>query len=948
MSDYKKTLNLPETSFPMKANLVQREPEMLRWWNDNDAYAKMLAASGSRGSFLLHDGPPYANGNIHLGTALNKILKDIVVKSRNIQGYKSVYVPGWDCHGLPIELKVEQELGEKKRELPAYAVRRRCRQYADKFVDIQRKEFKRLGVFGDWDDPYKTMKPEYESTTATELARFVEKGGVVRSKKPIYWCCSCQTALAEAEVEYADHVSPSIFVRFPLPDPKLADVFPQADPARAYVIIWTTTPWTLPDNMAVALHPEFVYALVEYAGKQYIVAEELLESVAKACGWDGDIRILGRTEGARLEKLNARHPFYNRDSLIILGGHVTLDAGTGCVHTAPGHGREDYEVGLQYGLDVYSPLDDQGRYLDSVEFFAGLQVQQANPAVIEKLKEVGNLLGQADISHSYPHCWRCKNPVIFRATTQWFITMEGNNLRRKALNAIREDVRWIPSWGEERIYNMIESRPDWCISRQRTWGVPILALLCEDCGEAWNDPAWMRGIASRFAGHPTGCDYWYETDLAEIVPEGLVCPKCGGRHWKRETDILDVWFDSGTSFAAVMEKRPELGFPADLYLEGSDQHRGWFHSSLLASVGTRGVPPYKAVLTHGYVVDGDGRKMSKSIGNVIVPQQVIDKQGAEILRLWVSSVDYREDIRISDEIMNRLVDAYRRIRNTCRYLLGNLKDLTPDALVDMKDMDPLDRYALDVVALAHLRVQEAYTEYEFHKVFHTLHNLCSTDLSAFYLDILKDRLYSSLPDSPERRSAQTALYHILMMLAQAMAPVLSFTAEEVYRHIPEALHPAAESIFALQRLDTDGFLLDETSRKQWQAVLAVRAEVTRAIEPLRKAGTIGHALDTAVTVYAAPELLALLQGIGTDLRAVCIVSQLSLAALEQAPAELAKTEIGEYGEAAVQVARAAGTKCERCWIYSDALGADPTRPTLCPRCAKVLAELEAGRGADAQ
>lgn len=937
MSDYKKTLNLPGTSFPMKANLTQREPEMLRWWEENGAYEAMLDASGRAGTFRLHDGPPYANGHLHLGHALNKVLKDVIIKSRNIQGYRSIYVPGWDCHGLPIELKVEQELGEKKKTLPPHAVRKRCRQYADKFVDIQRKEFKRLGVMGDWEHPYKTMIPAYESVTATELANFVEKGNVVRSKKPIYWCCSCQTALAEAEVEYADHRSPSIYVRFPLNDEHLKTVFPEADPSRAYVIIWTTTPWTLPSNMAVALHPDFDYSLVEYEGAQYVLATELVENVAKACGWDSAaLRTVGHAEGRALELLKARHPFYDRESPLLLGGHVTLDAGTGCVHTAPGHGREDYEVCLQYGIDIYSPLNDRGEYLDSVEFFAGLQVQEANPAVIEKVQEVGNLMGRADIVHSYPHCWRCKKPVIFRATTQWFISMEANNLRQKALKAIRENVEWIPAWGEERIYNMIEQRPDWCISRQRLWGVPIIALLCESCGEAWNDPQWMKEIASRFATHPTGCDYWYEADLKDIVPAGLKCPHCGGEHWKRESDILDVWFDSGTSFAAVLEQRPELGFPADLYLEGSDQHRGWFHSSLLASMGTRGVPPYKSVLTHGYVVDGEGRKMSKSLGNGIELQEVIDKHGAEIVRLWASSVDYREDVRISPEIINRLVDAYRRIRNTCRYLLGNLGDLTPADLVPVQDMDPLDRYALDVVARTHLRVQTAYTEYEFHKVFHALHNLCATDLSAFYLDILKDRLYSSAPASKARRSAQTALYHILLLLTQDMAPIMSFTAEEVYRHVPEALHPEARTIFALPLLDTDAFLLDEESRGRWERVLAVRAEVTRAIEPLRKAGTIGHALDTAVTVYAAPELLDILQTIGTDLRAVCIVSQLHLAPLDAAPAESVATELSDGSRVAVMVEKARGEKCERCWIYSEELGTDPAHPTLCPRCTEVM------------
>ena len=936
MSDYKKTLNLPATAFPMKANLVQREPEMLKRWESEDAYGVMVRASGAKGGYVLHDGPPYANGHIHMGTALNKILKDIVIKSRNMQGYAAQYVPGWDCHGLPIELKVEQELGEKKKTLPAHVVRKCCRQYAAKFIDIQRKEFKRLGVMGTWDAPYMSMDPRYEAATAHALADVVAAGNVARSKKPIYWCCSCHTALAEAEVEYYDHVSPSVFVRFPLADARLTAIFPQADPAHAFVVIWTTTPWTLPDNMAVCLHPEFTYVLVRHGDASYVLAQELLESCAKTFGWD-EYTVLGTASGAQLEGLEARHPFYDRVSPLVLGEHVTLDAGTGCVHTAPGHGREDYEVGLKYGLEIYSPLDDAGRFMDSVPFFAGLNVFEANPKVVEKLKEVGNLLAESKISHSYPHCWRCKKPVIFRATTQWFIGMETNGLRQRALDAIRNDVRWIPSWGEERIYNMIESRPDWCISRQRQWGVPIVALLCTSCGEAWNDPAWMHDMADRFAAHPTGCDYWYETPLEDIVPEGLRCPRCGGAHWKKETDILDVWFDSGTSFTAVLEQRKECSFPADLYLEGSDQHRGWFHSSLLASVATRHKPPYRSVLTHGYVVDGEGRKMSKSIGNVIAPQELIDKFGAEIIRLWVSSVEYREDIRISDEILSRLVDAYRRIRNTCRYLLGNIHDLTPDALLPAAEMDPLDRYALDVAARTHLRIQDAYDAFEFHKVFHALHNLCATDLSAMYLDILKDRLYASGAASRERRSAQTALWHILMLLVRDMAPVLSFTAEEVYGFVPEALRAAGVStVFALPVLDEagvreQGMLLDDAARTQWETALAVRGAVTRAIEPLRKSGAIGHSLDTRVSLYASPALRQTLEELGTDMRAVCIVSQLELR--DDADADAQPTDMPEL---AVKVEKAHGEKCERCWIYSTELGTDPAHPTLCPRCAAVL------------
>ena len=936
MSDYKKTLNLPQTAFPMKANLAQREPQMLKQWEESNAYATMVDTCTAKGAYVLHDGPPYANGHIHMGTALNKILKDIIIKSRNMQGFEARYVPGWDCHGLPIEHKVEQELKEKKKTLPAHVVRKCCRDYAGKWIDIQRKEFRRLGVLGDWENPYRSMTPAYEAITARELARFVEKGNVVRAKKPIYWCCSCHTALAEAEVEYADHTSPSIFVRFPLPDQKLKEIFPQADTGRSYVIIWTTTPWTLPDNMAVCLHPEFMYALVEADDAQYVLARELVESCAATFGWS-DYKVLGEAEGSALEGLEARHPFYNRVSPLILGRHVTLDAGSGCVHTAPGHGREDYEVGLQYKLDVLSPLDDAGRFLPSVEFFAGLNVFEANPKVIEKLQEVGALLREQKISHSYPHCWRCKNPVIFRATTQWFISMEKNNLRQQALTAINEKVNWIPAWGRERIYNMIESRPDWCISRQRQWGVPILALLCEDCGEAWNDPKWMTEMTERFAAHPTGCDYWYEADLSEIVPEGLKCPHCGGQHWKKESDILDVWFDSGTSFAAVLEARPELRFPADLYLEGSDQHRGWFHSSLLVAEGTRNTPPYKTVLTHGYVVDGEGRKMSKSIGNVIAPQELIDKFGAEIVRLWVASVEYREDIRISDQILNRLVDAYRRIRNTCRYILGNIADLSEADLLPAGELLSLDRFALDVAAQVHQRIQDAYEAFEFHKVYHTLHNYCVTDLSGVYLDILKDRLYTSAPKSRERRSAQTALCHILRMLVRDMAPVLSFTAEEIFGYIPEGLREKASTVFALPPLDAAPWLLEDGVRDDWNTLLNVRGAVTRAIEPLRRDGVVGHSLDTAVTLYMADELRERVEGLKTDLRAFCIVSQLRTAALADAPAQAVQD--AEVPGLAIGVDKAEGEKCERCWIYNTELGTDPEHPTLCPRCAAALKEL---------
>ena len=934
-SDYKKTLKLPQTSFPMKANLKEKEPETLKFWAESDIYRRMVADRESAPRYILHDGPPYANGHLHMGHALNKILKDIIVKSRHMAGFQAPYVPGWDCHGLPIEHKVSQELKAKgKTNLPAVTVRRLCRDYATKFVDIQRKEFRRLGVFGDWDDPYLTMRPSYEAATAMALCDFVERGSVYRGKKPIHWCLSCQTALAEAEVEYADETSPSVFVRFPLPDPKVKDVFPMADPAKTYAVIWTTTPWTLPDNMAVAVHPDFDYVLVAAGDGQYILARELLENVRELFGWT-DAAILAEAPGASLEGLSARHPFYDRPSPIVTADYVTLDTGTGLVHTAPGHGREDYDTGLRYGLDILSPMDDAGRFLDVVPYFAGLTVWEANPKVIEKLTEVGHLLALKKLKHSYPHCWRCKEPVIFRATTQWFISMDAGELRQKALAAIENDVEWIPAWGKERIHNMIAFRPDWCISRQRTWGVPILALICESCDAAYNDAAWMRSVAGKFADHERGCDYWFEAELADIVPAGLTCPQCGGSHFRKETDILDVWFDSGTSFAAVLEKRPELGFPADMYLEGSDQHRGWFHSSLLAAMGTRGKAPYRQVLTHGYVVDGDGRKMSKSLGNGMEPQEIIDKHGAEILRLWTSAVDYRDDIRISDEILARLVEAYRRIRNTCRFILGNLADFDPAANdVAPEAMLPLDRFALDIVVRGHARMAEAYGLYEFHKVFHTLHNQCVTDLSAFYLDILKDRLYVSATNSLERRSAQSALWRILLLLLRDMAPILSFTAEEVFRHTPVCQRGDGDSVFTLPPVDAGSWLLDEASRERLEMVLALRGEVTRAIEPRRKAGEVGHSLETAVVLYLPDDVLEAVSSLGMDLREVFIVSKVTLMPAAAAPADAVACET--IAKAFVGVSRAAGEKCARCWLYSEEM-AGPQSPDLCPRCAAVLA-----------
>ncbi|WP_027183329.1 isoleucine--tRNA ligase [Desulfovibrio inopinatus] len=938
MSDYKKTLSLPRTKFPMRANLRQKEPELLKFWEKNDVYGKMVEKHADKPDYVLHDGPPYANGHLHMGHALNKIIKDIIVKSRHFMGFRAQYIPGWDCHGLPIELKVEQETKFDKKDIPIIKVRRKCRSYAEKFVKIQRQEFQRMGIFGVWNNPYLTMNPEYESATAYTLGEFVENGSVVRGKKPIHWCISCETALAEAEVEYADHTSPSIFVRFPLTDTTLNSVLPEADTDNTYAVIWTTTPWTLPDNMAVALHPEFEYVLVSCDGSDYIVAKELLESCAEKFGWE-NYSIKTEILGEKLIGLVAQHPFYDRPSPLVAADYVTLDTGTGLVHTAPGHGREDFETGLRNNLEVLSPIDDEGRFLDVVPYFAGKTIFEANPLVIEKLQEVGHLLGQEKIKHSYPHCWRCKEPVIFRATTQWFISMEKNDLREKALNAIEKDVQWIPSWGRERIHGMIANRPDWCISRQRMWGVPIIALLCKKCDHAYFDPNWVKEIANRFAGHKFGCDYWFEADIKDLVPEGLTCPECGGTEFDKEDDILDVWFDSGTSFAAVLEKRPECRFPADMYLEGSDQHRGWFHSSLLASIGTRGVAPYKSVLTHGYVVDGDGRKMSKSLGNGILPQEIIDQHGAEILRIWVASVNYQDDVRISEEILARLVEAYRRIRNTCRFILGNISDFDPttDCVADA-EMLPLDRYAQDTAFREYDHIQQAYLKYEFHKTFHGLYNMCITDLSAFYLDIIKDRLYVTAPKSLERRSAQTALWRILSVLLKCMAPVLSFTAEEIYQHMPESQRGPGSTVFEFAFEPDQNLRMPEEERGRMDLVADIKTETARVAEPLRKAGDIGHPLDAAVTLYVSESLKSELDAIpGIDLREILIASTVTVKPLEEAPDTAVMAE--ELEGLGIVIELAPGEKCERCWIKTTERGSNTEHPDVCPRCAAVISTL---------
>ena len=921
--DYKDTLNLPRTDFPMKADLTRREPKMLEFWDSRKIYEKLRAARSGRELFILHDGPPYANGHIHIGHTLNKILKDIVIKYKNIEGYDAPYIPGWDCHGLPIELQVDKTLGQRKKELSTAAFRKECRKYAESFVEVQREEFKRLGVLGSWEDPYLTMAFPYQAAIVRELGKCFAAGRVYRGNKPVHWCVSCRTALAEAEVEYEEKKSPSILVRFPIVRGWEA-VSAGLPGLPAFAVIWTTTPWTIPANLAIAAHPEFTYAIVESGREHFLVAKELVAPVMKEAG-RADYAIVRELRGAELEGLVARHPYLERESRFVLGDHVTLEAGSGLVHTAPGHGQEDYAVGQRYGLEVYSPVDDRGRFAADVAVVAGQKVFEANAAVVAAIREAGNLLREGQVTHSYPHCWRCKHPVIFRATSQWFISMEEGGLREAALEQI-DRVRWIPAWGRERIAGMIAHRPDWCISRQRSWGVPITVLLCEDCGGVVAPPELFERVAERVARE--GADFWFDAAVTELLPAGAACPACGGSRLRKETDILDVWFDSGVSHTAVLEGRPGLSWPADLYLEGSDQHRGWFHSALLTGVANRGAAPYRSVLTHGFVVDAAGKKMSKSVGNVIAPQEIIRHYGAEILRLWVSAEDYTNDIRISPEILKRLAEAYFRIRNTARFLLGNLADFDPEAhAVPVAGLPEIDRWALARLAQVERRVLEAYRESQFHVVYHTLLNFCSVDLSAFYLDVLKDRLYVLAPDDPARRASQTVLHNVLESLVLLMSPVLSFTAEEIWQAMPPRAG-RAESVFLVPFTPTPAPAGADELLARWERLLEVRRLVNKALEGAK--GTIGKSLEAAVTIVADAGTRDFLAGFGGQLAEVFIVSAVELG------------EDPAAKEPVVSVRRAPGSKCPRCWCWSTRVGEVAAHPEICPRCADALAA--AGRG----
>ena len=914
---YQATLNLPQTDFPMRANLKEKEVALLARWEQEGLYKNILNNRQGAEKYILHDGPPYANGHIHIGHALNKILKDIIVKSKTMMGYSAPYVPGWDCHGLPIEYEVLKEARAKKETLSPEEIRRRCRVYAMKFVDIQREEFKRLGVLGDWDNPYLTMTPDYEAAIVREFGKVVESGGVYKAKKPVLWCPYDETALAEAEVEYADITSPAIYVKFRVTDNPTFD--------NLSFIIWTTTPWTLVANKAVCLHPKFDYDVVRVGEEHWVIAKSLVAGCMKEFGIE-HYKVLATYKGADLEGIVCRSPFLEQGSSstwpspVILGDHVTLEQGTGCVHTAPGHGREDYQVGMEYGLDVFAPVDSRGRFTDvlygDVFDLRGIDVLKTNALIQAKLSEIGTLVHAGTIAHTYPHCWRCKKPVIFRATEQWFISMTEGGLRDQAVATI-ENVKWIPDWGKDRILGMMKNRPDWCISRQRSWGVPIVAFSCTSCGELRYDEATISHVADQME-QQGGADIWFSKSAKALLPEGTTC-KCGGETFNKENDILDVWFESGVSYAAVLEGRAGLQFPANLYLEGSDQHRGWFHSSLLASISSgKGRAPYNAVLTHGFTVDGAGKKMSKSSGNVVAPQEIIGKHGAEILRLWVAATDFRDDVKISNAILDQLVEAHRKIRNTCRFLLSNLYDYDPRSVVGAIHESPLleiDRWALHRLSEVQEKILKAYNDFEFHTVFHTLNQFCSVDLSTFYLDIIKDRLYASSANSPERRAAQAVLSQILVSVTRLMAPILSFTAEEIWPFIP------AQKTASVHLSNMGNPPQTEKCSAEWDRLIALRNDVNCHLEKARGEKQISSSLGASVRLHAPSPIYEQLQQRESFLPTFFIVSQVDLVQDESMK---------------VAISQARGIKCERCWIYAEEVGDNADHPTLCKRCSEVV------------
>lgn len=920
MSDYKDTLNLPATGFPMKANLAQREPQRLKQWQDMGLYHRIRDAREGRPKFIFHDGPPYANGDLHVGHAVNKVLKDIVIKFKTLDGFDVPYVPGWDCHGLPIELNVEKKVGKPGVKLSPAEFRVKCREYARRQIDNQREDFVRMGVIGDWDNPYLTMDFDVEADIVRTLGRIVERGHLHKGSKPVHWCLDCGSALAEAEVEYADKQSPAIDVSFYAVDSKAVnEIFGVSGDAPVIVPIWTTTPWTLPANQAVSLHPELEYVLMESGAARIVVAADLAESCAERFGFSEN-SILGSAAGNALELQLLQHPFLDRQVPVILGEHVTVEAGTGAVHTAPAHGQDDFIVGERYNLPVENPVGGNGVFLESTPLFAGQHVFKANALIVDLLRERNVLLHFEEYEHSYPHCWRHKTPVIFRATPQWFVSMSQQNLLSDA-QATVADIQWIPDWGQARFESMLEGRPDWCISRQRTWGVPITLFVHRETGALHPDTQELFETVARMI-EESGIEAWFSLDAETLLGDDAA-------DYEKVTDTLDVWFDSGVTHATVLRKRDGLHAPADLYLEGSDQHRGWFQSSMLTSIGAYGEAPYKAVLTHGFTVDGDGRKMSKSIGNIIPARKAMNEQGADILRLWLASTDYRNEVAVSDEILKRTGDSYRRIRNTARFMLANLSGFDPAAhAVSYDELLPLDRWALDAAAKLQQELQDAYRGYQFHQVCHKLHNFCASEMGGFYLDIIKDRQYTTQADSLARRSAQTALYLIADAIARWMAPVLSFTAEEIWENLPgerEASVHMAEWSDGLRTLAEDAAIGVEF----WDNVIAVRNAVNKHLEQMRSAGELRGSLDADVTLYCDEALAKGLSVLGDELRFMLITSEARIAPISDAPASAAATELSGL---VVDARISSDEKCERCWHRRPDVGSIAAHPTLCGRC----------------
>ena len=927
--EYKETLNLPKTTLEMRANAIKKEPETQKFWEEIKVYEKNIAQRDKANSFILHDGPPYLSSEkIHVGTALNKILKDILIRYKSMRGYYAPYVPGYDGHGLPIENKVVKNIKGGREALTPAELRAKCREFAHTNLKGQESEFKRLGVWGDWEHPYLTINPEFEAEQVRVFGEMFKKGYIEKGLKPVYWCASCETALAEAEVEYADHTSTSIYVRFKFDDEGVNKIKQLVDLPNdnVYAVIWTTTPWTIPSNMAISMHPRFDYTFFTYNNEVYVIAQGLLASFLEGVNWEEkDINVIGTVKGADLELLNTKHPLYDRKSPIILGEHVTLDAGTGSVHTAPGHGLEDYEVGCRYNIEVFSPLDSKGVWTDIVgdKDLEGIPYYKGNKIVIEKLQNCGALLAAADINHSYPHCWRCKNPVIYRATPQWFVKVD--KFRDEALEAIK-GVKWIPASGEARISNMVAGRTDWCISRQRAWGVPIPVFYCEDCGEAIVTDETIENVAKMFEKESS--DAWVKHTAEELLPEGFVCPKCGKKHFRKENDIMDVWFDSGVTWKAVVEKRSdELGHtPVDMYLEGSDQHRGWFQSSLLTSIATQGKAPYKTVLTHGFVFGEDGRKMSKSLGNYIRPDDIIKNYGADILRLWAASVDYRNDTKIGDNIVKQLAEIFKKTRNTARFLLGNIFDFDPSVdYVKYEDLKPIDKFALHKLNKMVEEVTVSFENYEFYKYFQCLQNFAAVDLSSFYLDIVKDRLYTAGKKSLSRRACQTVLYETLQALVRVLTPVMPHQAEDIWQNTPENQRGGLESILLANWVEVKPEWNNAQLESDFERILKTREVVTRAIEPLRADKKVGSSLEVAV--YVKSDDKAILEANSADLADIFITSQAYVS--DSAPSEV----LNEYTEdgITVWVTKAEGEKCERCWKYRK-LGEHSGYETICSDC----------------